>query len=106
MGFGHRIQGLQPWAGSRIAVEESVCLSKTDPNTPCGEKMVIKMIHTRKPFEDMVNVMKACLGDSFKKESSALGSLCELIQAVRPKKLVKIGGADDIDLIAIIEMYL
>ena len=60
MGFGHRIQGLQPWAGSRIAVEESVCLSKTDPNTPCGEKMVIKMIHTRKPFEDMVNVMKAC----------------------------------------------
>lgn len=65
--------------------------------------MVIKMIHTRKPFEDPVNVVKACLGDSYKKEFSALGSLCGLLQVTRPKKLVKIGSVDDIDLVAILK---
>lgn len=54
------------------------------------------MINSVNPYSAPVERVRASLGDSFEKEYSALSLLCGLIQAKRPKKIVKAGAANDL----------
>lgn len=54
-------------------------------------------------FEAPVDQLEMLLGYSLAKERSALGALCGLMQVHRPRKIVKIGGMNDIDLLAVLK---